>query len=258
MITFDLLNGYWAIIKHGFTTRDGGYSENEFASLNLGFRTGDDIANVIKNYGVLAKDLEIDVDSFVFAGQVHGDKIMEVDWKHKAKGLVNSKFLEGIDAMITNMPGITLTTVHADCAPVYLLDVEGRSIGLAHSGWRGTLKRIAGKTALAMRDRYRVEPSALIAVIGPSNCANCFETSHDFYKSFASEFAEMDIFSEITADSIKIDLKGIIKHDLLETGLMPENIHVSDLCTKCREDLFYSYRRSNGATGRMAAVLQLL
>ena len=166
------------------------------------------------------------------AGLVHGNKIAMVDGSQKGK------VLSGYDALITNIPGIILTITVADCLPLYFYDPEKRITAIAHAGWRGVKLQIASETAKIFLKNYKADPKNIIAYIGPHIRSCHFEVSEDT----AKEFSAYPRFIDKKEDKIFIDLSGIVKSQLLASGLAKENISISQECTHCL-DKYFSYRR---------------
>ena len=170
------------------------------------------------------------------------------------------------DGVITNRKDVLLTTVHADCLPVWLYDEEHQAIGLVHAGWRGTLAGIAPKAVKLMQETYGSEPSKMKAAIGPGISMCCFETGPEVIEAFREHWDFADLYAETSEehfgdeqvpDSAEgkyyIDLKGINTEGLLEAGLELENIEISQHCTHCEPETFASYRREGGTYMRMGA-----
>lgn len=164
------------------------------------------------------------------------------------------------DGIITNQKGILLTTVHADCLAVWLYDEEHRAIGLVHAGWRGTLAGIAPKAVKLMQETYGSDPAKMKAAIGPGISMCCFETGPEVIEAFREEWEFADKYAESAEhrpDGVPgkyyIDLKGINVEELLQAGLMRENIELSQHCTHCEPETFASYRREGGTYMRMGA-----
>lgn len=185
--------------------------------------------------------------------QVHKDHI-EVILKKSEKPLR----LADTDGLLTDIPEVLLTTVHADCIPVYFYDPIRRVIGLVHAGWRGTALGIGAKAARMMRKHFQSDPRQILAYIGPGISACCFETGAEVYEEFKDKWPFMDEFVRPSGEKYLIDLKGINKRQLTIEGLCGENIQVSSHCTCCEPELFCSYRREGGTYRRMGAGLCLL
>lgn len=164
------------------------------------------------------------------------------------------------DGVITNQKDVLLTTVHADCLAVWFYDEEHHAIGLVHAGWRGTLAGIAPKAVKLMQKTYGSDPAKMKAAIGPGISLCCFETGPEVIEAFRAEWDFADRFAQPAekrpggrAGKYYIDLKGINKEELLQAGLLNENIEISSHCTHCEPDTFASYRREGGTYMRMGA-----
>lgn len=160
--------------------------------------------------------------------------------------------LADTDGMITNLRGVLLTTVHADCLPIYFFDYMRNVIGLVHAGWKGSAKEIAANAVKLMMREYRCEPEYIMAYIGPGISKCCFETDRDVYDAFSGNCAEKK------GEKYYIDLKSINKKQLEEAGLPSENIKISEHCTCCEPEMFCSYRREGGTYKRMGAGICLI
>ena len=157
------------------------------------------------------------------------------------------------DGVITECKEVLLTTVHADCLPVWLYDEEHEAIGLVHAGWRGTLAGIAPKAVKLMQKTYGSDPSKMKAAIGPGISLCCFETGPEVIEAFRAEWDFADKYAEPANDKYFIDLKGINVEELLQAGLLRDNIEISSHCTCCEPETFASYRREGGTYMRMGA-----
>ncbi len=256
ILTFEPLNKYSDVLIHGFTTRPGGFSKGKSAGLNMGKNKDD--PDISRNYELVCRVLDIERDSMLFSNQVHGSDILVVMEEESTSPFENPDSQQGYDGLITNKKGLTLVTFYADCVPVYLFDPEKQVIGLIHSGWRSTLLEIAGKGMRKMRTWFGSRAADIIAVIGPSIGKCCFEIGRDVYEKFLSElpFSRNYIY-ETGNGKWKMDLQGIVKQTLVNNGVNSDNISISNLCTKCNTDLFFSYRAAKEKTGSMAAIMQI-
>ena len=242
--------------KHCFSTRIGGVSKGHFSSLN--FRPkGDTKENLTENYKRICGASSLSFDGLTFSYQEHGANIRNVTADDRGKGLHKERDYSNIDGLITNEPGIALTTFHADCTPIFLADTVTKSIGLIHAGWRSTHLEIAANAVSAMVKEYGAKSKNILAGIGPSICYSCFEVDKPVYDKFA-EYAEHTAQKPGIADKYIIDLKGINRKILINAGLKEDNIEVSPLCTKCNEKLFYSHRRDGNNRGSMAAFMEIM
>ena len=241
--------------SHAFTTRLGGVSEGIFSSLNIAMHRGDAPDNVEKNYAILAGTLDFDVNNLVLTRQTHSD-IVRVVTKSDAHGLDHHSYPE-CDALITNDAGCALVVFTADCTPILLWDSVTGAVGAVHAGWRGTVYDIAGKTVLAMRENFGCDPRNIRAAIGPNIGVCCFETDSDVPDLIRTQFGEeVEDFIIPSAEKIgkfHVDLKAVNAHALRRAGV--ENIEISDACTMCAPDRFWSHRITGAARGSQGAVI---
>ena len=153
--------------------------------------------------------------------------------------------------------GIPLVTTHADCTPVFIYDSVKNIVGVAHAGWRGTVKNIAGNMVSRFVNDFGSDPADISAAIGPSLGQCCFEVDEDVAEIFLNENKKYEHYMKKRGVKYHIDLWGINEYLLLREGVREENIDISNLCTKCRNDMFFSHRGQNGKRGVMAAVVML-
>lgn len=258
-LQFSNLKAYDGMITHCFTTRHGGVSTGECASLNLGLNRNDRRENVLENFNRICGALDIDSRNLVLTSQVHDNKVMTVDEGDRGKGLHKESDIKNCDGLLTNRRQVALAAFFADCVPVFLFDREKHVIGVVHSGWRGTVKEIAAEAVRKMGEAYGSKPADIMAAIGPSIGKCCFEVGNEVYSEFINKFGWSGEFCEKgPADKWYIDLAGIIKRMLTDCGLKEESVCVANICTKCRRDVFFSHRGDKGRTGNLAAIIQLL
>lgn len=246
-------------LKHGFSTRLGGISENEFFSMNLGFNRGDKIENVLENYHLICKAIGVPFESLVASSQDHKTYIRVVTEKDKGIGIYRPKDMESVDALLTNISGISLVTYYADCVPLFFLDPKLKVIGLAHAGWRGTVAKIGEKMINKMQGLYACKASDVIVGIGPSIGPCCYEVDLPVAKQF-QELSELNTEKFITDSGngkYKVNLWETNKQILLNAGVLESNIYVTDMCTNCMHDLLISHRKTGGKRGTMAAIMYL-
>ncbi len=247
-------------VKHAFSTRLGGVSGGEFASMNLAFNRGDKPENVTENYKRLCKSAGLDFESLVASAQDHHTFVRAVTAEDKGIGIYRPRDLQSVDALITNEPGVTLVTYYADCTPLFFVDPKQRAIGLAHAGWRGTAGRIGERVLGEMRRLYGTDPGDVIAAIGPAISVCCYEVDEPCAENFLSmSELEPDGFVFPKQDGkFMLDLPEANRRILVHSGVKPENITVSDLCTNCCSDLLWSHRATGGKRGTMSAFLTLV
>lgn len=261
-ISFPVLSAI-PFIRHGFSTRLGGVSSGFFSSMNLGSESipyTDAPANIEENYRRMAASIGFDVNTVVESQQVHKTNIRIAGENDCGKGLFIPKDYKEIDGLITNKPNITLVTKYADCVPLYLVDPVKKAIGLAHSGWRGTVSKIGKITVDKMREHFQCRPEDMVAVIGPSICADCYEigeeTAEEFRKAFPGSL-NGTILTKKDNGKYLCNLWEANRLVLTEAGLKPENIHVSGVCTCCNSDLLFSHRKTQWKRGSLAAFLTM-
>ena len=247
------------IVKHCFTTRMGGVSAGIFESLNLSFTRGDEKAAVEKNFRRISELLGCQYDNFVLSDQTHTTNVRRVGRDDAGKGLLRARDYTDVDGLITDEPGIVLSTFYADCVPLYFVDVKKRAIGLSHSGWRGTVGRMGQETLDAMRREFGTQPEDVVCAIGPSICQDCYEVSRDVAEEFIQEFAghEPDILIAKGNGKYQLDLWRANKIVLLEAGIKQEHLSVTDICTCCNSNVLFSHRASHGKRGNLGAFLSL-
>lgn len=247
------------LVKHGFTTRLAGISKNPYNSLNLGVNTKDSREDVLENYRIVCDALNIDIDNVVLSDQVHKDRVLVVEKEHRGNGLLYENRFPEIDALITNKRNIALVTHYADCVPIFILDTKRRIIALAHGGWKGTVKKIGAKAIKRMTSDFDTNPKDCLVGIGPSIGQCCYEVDDYVINQFEKSYENIRSFvKDKDNGKYNLDLWMANKISVMETGVPSENITISNMCTKCNNDIFYSYRAENGNTGRMAAILQLI
>lgn len=247
------------IVKHCFTTRMGGVSAGIFESLNLSFTRGDEKAAVEENFRRISELLGCQYDNFVLSNQTHTTNVRRVGRDDAGKGLLRARDYTDVDGLITDEPGIVLSTFYADCVPLYFVDVKKRAIGLSHSGWRGTVGRMGQETLDAMRREFGTQPEDVVCAIGPSICQDCYEVSQDVAEEFIQEFAghEPDILIAKGNGKYQLDLWRANKIVLLEAGIKQEHLSVTDVCTCCNSNVLFSHRASHGKRGNLGAFLSL-
>jgi YfiH family protein len=241
-------------VEHYFTTRIGGVSKGVYSSMNLGLNSGDCPEDIRENYRIICEGSRFKIENIVMNKQVHGTDIVEAQ-AAPAFGLP----LNEADGLMTDIPGLVLTTYYADCVPLFFYDPRNHVIANSHAGWRGCAHNMAGKTIAAMQNRYNSRPKDILAGIGPSISVKNFEVGAEVVNSFKKElpFSDKFIYNSKSAEKYHVDLWEICRTGLLEAGLKPENIEIAGLCTYEREDLFYSHRRDGLPRGSMAGMMML-
>lgn len=239
-------------VPHCFTTRYGGVSTGSQSSLNIAFGNGDTMENVEKNLRILAKSLDFDPKKFVLTRQTHSD-IVRVVTDADCHGFCHREYPE-CDALVTNTPGVALLVFTADCTPILLHDPVTGAVGAAHAGWRGTAQAIGAKTLQAMVDNFGCDPKNVRAAIGPNIGACCFETDADVPDAMIAAFGdEVKAFIEKHGEKYHLDLKTINALVLRRAGIT--HIDISENCTMCEHDRFWSHRYTKGDRGSQGAII---
>ena len=248
------------LVVNGFSTRLGGASKGKYATMNFAWNKGDDPADVLENYTRMAKALGVDRDRMVASQQTHTTNVRLVTEEDAGKGVVRERDYTDVDGLITNVPDLTLATFYADCVPLYFVDPKHKAIGLSHSGWRGTVNRMGQCTIDAMKKAFGTSPKDLIICIGPSICQDCFEVGPEVAAEFADGFAEQyhnDLFYQKPDGKYQVDLWRANQIVLREAGIPANQIHTTDICTRCNPSHLFSHRIMGTERGNLAAFLAL-
>ncbi len=238
---------------HGFSTRLGGLSKGAFTSLNLASDKSDDPEAVAENRRRFAAAAGLS-GPWIALDQVHGSEVVVVTAADLAPGACG-------DALVTATPGLPIAAQVADCVPVLLADVRGRAVAAVHSGWRGT---VAGVLPAAIRAMVKlgVNPVDVVAAIGPAARKCCYEVGDEVVAALEeiSPPTPVDDREGWLGQGPRrwhVDLPVVLRRQLRVAGIQPDRIHDSGLCTICRQDLLFSYRRDGVDSGRMVAAIEL-
>ncbi len=258
-LTFPLLE-QTGIVRHLFSTRLGGVSEGVCATMNLSYTRGDKKEAVDENFRRIAEVLCTVPEKIVCSQQTHTTNVRLVTKEDCGKGVTRPLGYRDVDGLITDVPGVVLCTVYADCVPLYFVDCKNKAIGLGHSGWRGTVARMGEAVLRAMGDAFGTKPEHVLAAIGPSICQDCYEVSEDVVAAFRQEFGEESqyLYRKGNEDGkYQLDLWEANRRVLVRAGIRPENLAVTDLCTCCNSRYLFSHRASLGKRGNLGAFLEL-
>lgn len=244
-------------VRHGFSLRTGGVSQGHCESLNFTLNTGDTEENVKKNYEIFAEALGVEPGSLCLSKQVHGTVIEKVDGSMAGNGLSQRQAFAECDGLVTDDPGVTLVTFYADCCPIMVATPSGKAVGAAHGGWRGTAGRIAALLADRMEQEFGCPKADLRAAVGPCIGTCCFETHADVPDAMGAQLGDMvdEYVTPIGNGKYMVDLAGVNRQVLIESGVKSENISTCDLCTCCNPDKFHSHRRNGLQRGSMIAAI---
>ena len=248
------------LVRHGFSTRMGGVSEGFLGSMNLSFTRGDDPEKVRENFRRMGMAIGFETKDLVLSDQTHTTNVRLVTEEDRGKGFDKEKDYTDTDGLITNVPGLMLVTIYADCVPLYFVDPVHKAIGLSHSGWKGTVHRMGKVTLERMAEEFGTRPEDVQAAIGPSICQGCYEVSEDVAEAFMNEFADhQDDQLVYRKDNGKYQLNLWRANELvlLEAGIRPEYLTITNVCTCCNHELLFSHRASHGQRGNLGAFLGL-
>lgn len=261
VIGFETYRNYtW--LTHGFSTRYGGVSDGIYKSMNLSFSQGDDERRVLKNHCIMAKTMGVELADMVYSHQTHTTNVLRVTREHAGMGFTVTRNFHDVDGFVTDVPGLMLVTAYADCVPLYFADTRLHVIGLSHSGWRGTVNNMAQATVDKMSYEFGSRPCDIAAFIGPSICASCYEVGDDVARNFRDRYgAESEkILTKKEAaseDKYYLNLHAANRINMLNAGISPQNIHVTDICTCCNPELLFSHRASKGKRGGLCGYMMI-
>ena len=275
-LTFPLLSAQLGI-RHGFSTRKGGVSQGIYATMNLSFTRGDEEERVQENFRRMAAALGTDVSHMVCTFQTHTTNIRRAYTTDGGKGIVCERGYTDVDGLVTNDKDLCLVCFFADCVPLYFVDQRHGAIGLAHSGWRGTVAGMGRCMVQRMKQEFGTRPDELVAAIGPSICQDCYEVSEEVAEQFrqmeTSIPGSQELLEELTAQKAyphqqilkpgretgkyQLDLWLANLLVLRGAGIPLSRIQVTDVCTCCNSSYLFSHRASQGKRGNLAAFLML-
>ena len=233
------------------TTRRGGCSTGKYASFNINRYCGDSEEHIARNREALCQQLGISNDRLIMPHQTHDTRVVCIDEALLSLTMAERQTaLEGVDALMTDMPGVCIGVSTADCIPLLLYDPRHHAVCAIHAGWRGTVARIAKKAVSAMTETYATQPSDLVAQIGPGISLDSFEVGQEVYDAFAAAGFDMPTISKRYA-KWHIDLPECNRQQLIASGLRADRITLSGICTYKACDTFFSARRLGIDSGRI-------
>lgn len=241
---------------HGFSSRWGGVSEGYLESLNLGENRGDSEENVRENYRRFLEALGLPQQNIVFTKQVHKNEVRIVTDEDRRELFTPIKY--EADGIVTNVKNLPLICFTADCVPILLCDDEAGVVGAIHCGWRSTVADIL-RVSIDKMISLGAVPSSIKAAIGPAIEMCCYETDAEvpeaIKKLLGEENCKECFFPVGDTGKYMVDLKETNRKRLVQLGVSPENIAVSDECTSCNSERYWSHRKTNGKRGTQAALI---
>ena len=250
------MTSYVLRVPHAFTTRYGGVSKGIYESLNMASNSGDDLANVIENYSrVLALFGSLPEEAAV-TKQVHGSEVRLCTYEDRHVPASDVPY--EADGLVTTLKGMPLMCFTADCVPALLCDAENGVIAAVHCGWRSSVADILGVTVSKMESAGALRKNICCA-FGPAIGPCHFETHDDVTKAVGSwlEGDTEGLFKDIGGGKYLVDLRKANARRLERLGIPGENIDISDECTVCSHEKYWSHRYTKGRRGSQASVICL-
>ncbi|MCX7744178.1 MAG: peptidoglycan editing factor PgeF [Flavobacteriales bacterium] len=240
-------------INHVVTTRKGGNSSGDAAGFNLSYSVEDNPQGVALNRKIVASYLNINPENLIFPKQTHSDNIVIVT-PH-----TTYEELQGVDALITQMHGIAIGVMSADCVPVLIADPIKRVVAAVHAGWKGTVAGIVKKTVLKMLDEFNCNPQNLFVGIGPSISALNYEVGPDVIEAVQASFPQYKklLIAGKTEGKAYFDLWKANQIWLTSCGIPESQIETAGICTFGHPNTFYSARYFHHKTGRFGACISI-
>lgn len=238
-------------LRHGFSTRRGVSSSGKDDSFNLGGVPEDAPGCVAARRRRFLSALDFEDAQLATLRQIHSDQVHIIrenagQWNHP----------EG-DALVTQIPGIALAILVADCLPILIADLATRTVAAIHSGWRGTRAGILGKTIRTMREVFGCDPLNLLIAIGPAIRACCYEVGAEIAEEFEVAYPGIRLATPARPGKYFLDLRRALDVQLAESGVPGGNVYDLGACTRCNRGEFHSFRADGDRSGRMMAVIGL-
>jgi len=239
---------------HFSTTIEGGVSEGNYATFNLGMFSGDDIEKISENRKRLISEIGIEEEKLIIPYQIHSDNILSIDTAFLSKSdLEQTALLNGVDAVITDQKDVCIGISTADCVPILLYDHVLNVFAAVHAGWRGTVAKLVEKTIFEMNMKYGCNSANLIACIGPAISMEYFEVGEEVIYDFMKAGFIIDSIAFRHPDTGKTYIDLWFANELLlsQAGILNKHLETTNLCTYSNADLFFSARRQGIKSGRM-------
>lgn len=265
-----LLDGVQALVcapleadgfANGFSTRIGGTSLMPDNSLNLAGFNEDTAENILENRRRFLKLFPNESGEWALAGcwQVHGSDVRLINDLAEAKPAEDARGdTIYCDAIVSNAAGVLAGVKTADCVPILIGDPVTSAFAAIHAGWRGTLAEVATKALDRMEDVYQTNPRDVRVAIGPAAASCCYEVGPDVIDPFRRKFAGQDLFRDTRSEHACINLLAANREQLISAGVDPDRISSAPLCTMCRTDLFFSYRREKSLHGKVGRLMSVI
>jgi hypothetical protein len=232
---------------HGITKK----TANKPQKFSLAMHTGEDIGVSFSNRLKAINMLDISQNTkIILASQTHSSNVVIVDEMDSRGWESMSDAIANCDALISSVSGVVIGVMTADCVPILLFDNEKKVVAAVHAGWKGTKANIVAESVKIMRENFGCDN--IIAGIGPSICKCCYEVDEKLANDFSSLY---DNSVTIVDGKYMLDLQLINRLQLINAGVKDENIELSNICTACENDSYFSYRKEGGCSGRFGSFI---
>lgn len=259
VLQFSGLSGFCNTF-HFVTTRHGGVSKGNYATMNPGMYSGDDLGSVRMNLEFLSRGIGISSECIFFPHQVHGCEICSLDESFLSlPEKEQTTFLDGADALVTDMAGICVAVSTADCVPVLLYAADKKVVAAVHAGWRGTVRQIVAKTVSVLVDEYGCNPLSVFVGIAPSIGKESFEVGDEVLDAFIQSGVDVEriAYRNPITGKAHIDLWEANRMQLLDAGIPSSQIEVAGICTYTHYNDFFSARRLGIKSGRILSGIMI-
>lgn len=245
-------------VRHGFSTRLGGVSAAPYVDMNLSFTRGDDPACVRENFARFCTAIGVKSEDAVVSAQEHHTVLYNATASDRGRGVTRERGYADIDGLLTDEPDVVLFTQYADCVPLFFVDPKRKVVATSHAGWRGTAAQIGAVTVERMCRDYGCKREDILSGIAPSIGPCCFEVDAPVITEFEKlPFYDEGCYKPVGDDKAIIDLWEVNRRTLIASGIKPEHITVTDLCTKCHPDVFWSHRITGPERGSLAGCIAI-
>lgn len=246
------------LVDHAFSTRIGGCSSGSFHSLNMAFHTGDSEISVLENRRRFFNLFNYNSRSQVSAVQVHGIESAVFNEKNRGEGACPGTAVKHCDALITTEPGLPLAAYSADCQLIFFVSTGKPIVALAHAGWRGALGGTGVSLIKRLKKEFFIDLDELLVALSPAICRDCYMVDEKIARMFQDAgYSDPAYLEPVSNGFFKLDLTAVNEKQLLRAGINKENLAKNSWCSSCNDDLFYSYRRDRGITGRMLGFIAI-
>ncbi len=245
-------------VLHFTSTRTGGVSTGNYASLNLGRFSGDTQENIQENFSRFCQTIGISKNQLHLPYQTHEYKALTIDENFISQSMdIQQEYLHAVDAVVTNLPNQCIGVSTADCVPILMFDPVQKVVAAAHAGWRGTCSRIGLHTVQTMQKNFGTNPQDVVVAIGASISPDVYEVGDELIGFFQKENFDTDKIFFKKGEKYHLDLWTANKIVLMEAGVKAENIEISGLCTFTQQEKFFSARRLGIKSGRIVSGVML-